>query len=694
MARRLSAAVVAGALVVPGVLMAAQPASADGEMRVDLTVGLSDHINLAGAGLVPAVLLSTPALDTTTLDLDSVRLGSPGSDGAAPARAQDGTVMATVRDVNGDDRDDLVLHFDKAELIDDGGLGPDSTELVVSGQLPDGRAVTGTDAIRTEVVFEIKFAESMEVRGANAALRSAAGGSLRRVESVLQRHGEVVDLSPMVSAVPQAELTELAEDVAERTGSEVPDLASWYRLTMSSDVDAEAVEAELSALPEVEHVYPVPEPVPPPSTTPDFTDMQGYFRPAPMGIDADFSRQDPRLRGAGIKVVDLEYDWNPFHEDLQWDWSTDLGGDVFPRYTAFADEHGTAVLGIMGARDNGYGITGGVPDAEYFGISPTEQLPNGRTRWNPGAALAYLAANGDLRPGDVVLLEQQTTSPLGGDRYAPLEWIPAVFDAIQVLTGMGVVVVSTGGNGNTDTDDPMYTRNGIPWFDPTVQHSGSILVGAGSSTTHDRLSFSNYGTRFDLQGWGHNITTTGGNGNLQGGTDPANLNIRYTRSFGGTSGAGPIVTVAVVAIQSYLKATGQEPWSSHEIVELLKATGTPQGEATAHEHIGPLPNLEAALKAIEVDPPVSTLTLSHHRNPDLPWVANPLVTLSADDGWGSGVERIEYRLDDGPWTTYTAPFRVFGPGIHTIEYRAVDVNGNIEDANILTFPNPRPPIPR
>src|SRR5690606_13496606 len=111
MARRLSAAVVAGALVVPGVLMAAQPASADGEMRVDLTVGLSDHINLAGAGLVPAVLLSTPALDTTTLDLDSVRLGSPGSDGAAPARAQDGTVMATVRDVNGDDRDDLVLHF-------------------------------------------------------------------------------------------------------------------------------------------------------------------------------------------------------------------------------------------------------------------------------------------------------------------------------------------------------------------------------------------------------------------------------------------------------------------------------------------------------------------------------------------------------------------------------------------------------
>ncbi|MEU8263040.1 S8 family serine peptidase [Micromonospora sp. NPDC048999] len=293
-----------------------------------------------------------------------------------------------------------------------------------------------------------------------------------------------------------------------------------------------------------------------------------------------------------------------------------------------------------------------------------------------------------------MLLEQQTSSPLGGTRYAPLEWIPAVFDAIKLLTGLGVTVVSTGGNGDTNSDDPMYTRNGIRWFDPTVQHSGSIMVGAGSSTDHERLSFSNYGTRFDLQGWGQNITTTGSGGNLQGGTSPANLNIRYTQSFGGTSGAGPVVTNAVVAIQSYLKATGQEPWTSQQIVEVLRATGTPQGTATAGQQIGPLPNLEAALKLIEVDAPVSTITLSHHANPKVDWVANPLATLSADDGWGVGVARIEYRLDGGSWTPYQAPFRVKGPGNRTIEYRAVDNNGNVEKANTLTFDNPRVPAQR
>lgn len=56
--------------------------------------------------------------------------------------------------------------------------------------------------------------------------------------------------------------------------------------------------------------------------------------------------------------------------------------------------------------------------------------------------------------------------------------------------------------------------------------------------------------------------------------------------------------------------------------------------------------------------------------------------------------RIEYRIDGGSWTEYTGPFRVFGPGERTIEYRAVDNNGNIEETNVLTFYNPRLPWQR
>ena len=100
------------------------------------------------------------------------------------------------------------------------------------------------------------------------------------------------------------------------------------------------------------------------------------------------------------------------------------------------------------------------------------------------------------------------------------------------------------------------------------------------------MNFSSHGTRVDLQGWGNNITTTGGNGNLQGGTAAANVLRRYARTFGGTSGAGPIVTNAVVAVQSYLKATGQGVYTAAQMTELLRRTGTSQ---TGTRLVGPLP---------------------------------------------------------------------------------------------------------
>jgi subtilisin family serine protease len=263
--------------------------------------------------------------------------------------------------------------------------------------------------------------------------------------------------------------------------------------------------------------------------------------------------------------------------------------------------------------ENRFGVTGGVPDSEIYGISPVEKLPNGDTSWRPGPALAFLAAlegdNGELflKPGDVVLLEQQGSQVIPdadcpadpGTCYSPLEWNVPVHEAIQVLTGLGVTVVATGGNGYNSTDHPAYTRDGEPWFRPE-NNSGSILVGAGDSSTRERLDFSNHGPRFDLQGWGHEIVTTG-YCTLYCVED--DHDISYADSFGGTSGAGPIVTAAVAAIQSYVTSTGQEPWTAEQIRDVLVKTGQPQGAGTADGHIGPLPDLRAALTSIEVDAP-------------------------------------------------------------------------------------------
>src|SRR5205809_8147737 len=50
------------------------------------------------------------------------------------------------------------------------------------------------------------------------------------------------------------------------------------------------------------------------------------------------------------------------------------------------------------------------------------------------------------------------------------------------------------------------------------------------------------------------------------------------------------------------------------------------------------------------------------------------VDIAATDA-GSGVDSIEYRLDGGPWATYSASFDV-GEGEHTVDAYAVDRAGS------------------
>lgn len=67
------------------------------------------------------------------------------------------------------------------------------------------------------------------------------------------------------------------------------------------------------------------------------------------------------------------------------------------------------------------------------------------------------------------------------------------------------------------------------------------------------------------------------------------------------------------------------------------------------------------------------------------WNVNPTITLAADDGAGSGVDFIQYRLDGGPWMTYSSPFVVSGDGSRVLEYQAFDLRQNVEAAQTLVL---------
>lgn len=320
-----------------------------------------------------------------------------------------------------------------------------------------------------------------------------------------------------------------------------------------------------------------------PITTPSFESYQGYLGPAPHGIDAPAAWRRGH-RGARVWFADIEGGWNAKHEDLPGDRITHAGGTPIPDWTWRA--HGTAVLGEVVGADNGKGVVGIAPDVERVFTSSI-----GGT----SVANAIDVAARSLRPGDVLLIELQSSGPRGA--WIPVEYWTDVFDVIQAATKRGVVVIEAAGNGYEDLDHRAYGGR----FDRTKRDSGAIMVGAGAPpragfSDRERLDFSNYGSRVDVQGWGRRVATLD-YGDLQDCSTTSEADRHYTGEFSGTSSASPIVAGAAVILEGVARSKGAII-TPKNLRELLRKTGTPQAGDT-RQHIGPRPDLARALRELD-----------------------------------------------------------------------------------------------
>lgn len=94
------------------------------------------------------------------------------------------------------------------------------------------------------------------------------------------------------------------------------------------------------------------------------------------------------------------------------------------------------------------------------------------------------------------------------------------------------------------------------------------MVGAGSSSfPHERMWFSNYGSRIDVYGWGENVDTT----TAEQSRSAVNL---YTSSFSGTSSASPIIAGAATLVQSIAKENLGRPYRPSELRAILSNENT------------------------------------------------------------------------------------------------------------------------
>ncbi|PZF82553.1 OmpL47-type beta-barrel domain-containing protein [Jiangella anatolica] len=86
----------------------------------------------------------------------------------------------------------------------------------------------------------------------------------------------------------------------------------------------------------------------------------------------------------------------------------------------------------------------------------------------------------------------------------------------------------------------------------------------------------------------------------------------------------------------------------------------------------------------DTTPPDISATVSGDQNPGGDYIGSATVTVNATDS-GTGVDTVEYNLDNAGWQAYTAPVVVNTFAAHTLQYRATDNAGNVAPVESVQF---------
>lgn len=245
-------------------------------------------------------------------------------------------------------------------------------------------------------------------------------------------------------------------------------------------------------------------------------------------------------------------------------------------------DHGTAVLGIISARDHGLpgpdrfvpgdnaelGTIGMVPRAQtWFFPTASVTQPGGRLQTAMLSAISYMDR------GDVLNFS------IGFPGQGPLQSSETHAIILAVGADLGITSVQSAGNDCLDLDEADF------W--PTFE-TGGIVVGAGMPyfqvfgvlfAPYFRLGFSNHHLtlnspnatdRVMVQAWGERVVTTG-YGDLQ--FIPGNRRRNYTATFGGTSSAAPMISATAVAIQGIARMFYGVPLSPSQVRGIITGGG-------------------------------------------------------------------------------------------------------------------------
>lgn len=406
--------------------------------------------------------------------------------------------------------------------------------------------------------------------------------------------------------------------------------------------------------------------------------VQGPFAPAldplqDLRTDMDLAGLPAGGDGAGVRVADVEYDWDAQNAELD---TRALGTPSSTAPYANAISHGTAALSVVGGRADGHGITGIAPAAELI---PVTSMQGGA--WNPGAGIDAAAAR--LRAGDVLLVEQQGQV---GNWLVPVYADAGARAAMVRAAGRGIVVVIPAGNGDR------VTSTGGDLGAATFTAPGDVIVvGAGQSShaggvTGARAAFSNFGPDVDVQGPGMGVVAAHAWPTLYTplvGTEADDPHRSYTACFNGTSSAAAVMAGGIASMQGIARAARGTPFTPAEVEARLRATGTPQVQPSTGS-IGPTARFRAAADLVPPGAPTGLGSDAASVAPGAPITLRWVSPADAPDGSGRGDDVVSVagrvlRIPAGVGTV-TVPAPGASPAELLFTVRAEDRAGNFSEA--------------
>ncbi|WP_271219033.1 S8 family serine peptidase [Streptosporangium carneum] len=162
------------------------------------------------------------------------------------------------------------------------------------GPLPKGFSTTQ---------LSVKFKADREVRLRDRKLVAENSADASEVQRVLAKY-KGASIRPL-SSTPETKVTQQRLQLEKRVGRELPDLNSWFVVTVPKGI--ESLLSDLNALPSVEIAQAKPILT---SPTEPLSSHQKYRNAANSvqggGVDADYANAQPGGKGDGITVTDIE----------------------------------------------------------------------------------------------------------------------------------------------------------------------------------------------------------------------------------------------------------------------------------------------------------------------------------------------------------------------------------------------------